>query len=133
MDWKKQPKSYWKERLTDLQYQVTREGGTECAFTGEKWESKDNGEYACVCCGTPLFDSATKFDSGTGWPSFYQPLTSDNLELKNDTSHFMKRTEVRCKTCDAHLGHVFDDGPKPTGQRFCMNSAALQLVVKEKK
>lgn len=132
MDWKNQPKSFWKERLTDEQYKVTREGGTECAFTGQTWNTKGPGEYVCVCCGTTLFDSDAKFDSGTGWPSFFQPKGSDVVELKTDRSYGMERTEVLCNICGAHLGHVFSDGPKPTGQRYCMNSAAMNFVRRDK-
>jgi methionine-R-sulfoxide reductase len=125
MDWRNKPKSFWQEKLTPEQYHVTQEAGTERAFTGKYWNSKDAGTYTCVCCGTPLFESLSKFDSGCGWPSFFQPATEGKIEYKEDDSHGMHRTEVRCKTCGAHLGHVFDDGPEPTGQRYCINSASL--------
>jgi peptide-methionine (R)-S-oxide reductase len=117
----------WRARLTPEQYEVTRQGGTERAFTGEYWNAKDPGTYRCVACGQPLFDSDTKYDSGTGWPSFWQPLDDGAVRTEQDRSHGMVRTEVRCSRCDSHLGHVFDDGPNPTGQRYCMNSCALQL------
>ena len=122
----------WRSQLTDEQYHVTRAKGTERAFTGEYWNSKKSGMYQCVCCGEPLFDSDTKFDSGTGWPSFTAPTGPESVELETDNSYGMMRTEVMCKKCAAHLGHVFPDGPKPTGLRFCINSAALKLVERDK-
>lgn len=115
----------WRQKLTPDQYRITREKGTEPAFTGKYHDSAEPGIYKCVCCGTPLFDSDAKFNSGTGWPSFTEPIDNANVKMETDTSHGMRRTEVMCKSCNAHLGHVFPDGPGPTSQRFCVNSASL--------
>ncbi|MFN2466123.1 MAG: peptide-methionine (R)-S-oxide reductase MsrB [Candidatus Dormibacteria bacterium] len=117
----------WRARLTAEQYQVMRRAGTERAFTGRYWDAHDDGTYHCAACDAELFSSDTKFESGTGWPSFWEPKNTENVELHEDRTMFMKRTEVLCKRCGSHLGHVFDDGPNPTGQRFCMNSASLNL------
>lgn len=127
MDNSQKTEQEWRSELTEHEYRVLRESATERAFTGEYWDTKARGTYRCRACGKPLFDSETKYDSGSGWPSFYKPIEPDAVQTREDRSMFMVRTEVLCSACNSHLGHVFPDGPQPTGLRFCMNSASLRL------
>ncbi len=122
----------WQRELSPEEYRITRQKGTEPAFTGQYWNTKQQGTYVCRCCGTELFTSDTKYDSGSGWPSFYRPVNAGAIDEQEDSTHGMTRTEIICHNCDAHLGHVFEDGPQPTGLRYCVNSASLQLKTNEK-
>jgi peptide-methionine (R)-S-oxide reductase len=127
----KKTETEWRAELTPAQFHIMREKGTEPAFTGQYWDDHTPGTFVCAGCGAPLFESSTKFDSGTGWPSFFKPIDEKSVATQADDSHFMVRTEALCAKCDAHLGHVFDDGPEPTGLRYCMNSASLKLMPKK--
>jgi peptide-methionine (R)-S-oxide reductase len=126
-------KEKWLNKLTPQQYRITREKGTEPAFSGDYYDHQEEGAYACLCCGAELFDSESKYDSGSGWPSFFRSIKSDSIKEHQDNNHGMQRTEVVCANCDAHLGHLFPDGPEPTGLRYCVNSASLSFSKKEKK
>jgi peptide-methionine (R)-S-oxide reductase len=130
MDKVSKTEEQWRQELSPEAYQITRQCSTERPFSGKYWDLHDQGTYNCICCGTSLFDSEAKFDSGTGWPSFWQPVADEQIEEVKDSSHGMIRTEIRCRHCGAHLGHVFEDGPKPTGLRYCLNSAALDFKAK---